>query len=233
MDELSNKTLATLLVVAIVISLAGTFFAMRGVTTITNVVTGQAVAPSGQAQVYINTTLSIVLNQALVDFGSGYRNATIADTIECRLNSSYPKHDCWYALSTYDPWDFQVENDGNIQVNVTINASRTGTNFFGSCNGSTTVIAFEDGNYFHWGGKVITDPDVGGTTGGCNNEANDLANQDLSTPHPFASSTELLCENLSDVDTKDTFNVTIILDVPKGPTGNCSSFVTFTAAQNY
>ncbi len=229
MDTVSNKTLATLLVVAIVVSLAGTFFALRGTDVISNSITGHATAPSGQAQVYINTTLSIKLNYGIVDFGSGTRNATIADNVECRLNSSFPKPDCWLAHSVYNPYDFQVENDGNIQVNVTINSSRNVTNFFGSCNGSTVVTGSQDGLYYFWGGKVIG-------SNGCNNEADDLKHKDLSTVGTglqFISTPELICENLSDVDSKDDFNVTIILDVPKGPTGNCSAYVTFTAAQNY
>ena len=231
MDEISNKTLATLLVVAIVISLAGTFFAMRGVSSVTKV-TGLITNPSGTAQVYINQTISIKLNTAGVDFGSGYRNATFPDAIDCNLTSLESKPDCWVAFSSYAPQDFWLENDGNVQVNVTINSTK-GENFFNTTCSISKVILAGTGAY-KWNGKIrAIEPTA--IFAGCNSTAGDLVTtRDLNlTTSNFAGTNELLCKNLSDNDLYDEFNITIRLDVPKGPSGNCSSTVTFTAAQNF
>ena len=226
MDEISNKTLATLLVVAIVISLAGTFFAMKGITTVTNFISGaQTASPSGVAKVNITETVSITLNNPTVDFGNGYRQPTFDDNSLCNLTSSAAvPASCWNVTGTYAPQDFQVENDGNVNVNVTIN-STTNTSYFSNCTGSKTYGA--NTPRYEFAGKLAT---AGGAHGyGCNTTAGDLTTTNTS----FTAANQLLCKNLSATDSADQFNVTIVLGVPKGPTGQCGSTVTFTAAKNY
>ena len=127
MDEISNKTLATLLVVAIVISLAGTFFAMRGVSQVTNYITGaQSSSDSGTAQVNISESLSIVLTQDSVDFGTGQRNNDLAVGSECNITSNASQPSCWNTSGAGGSWgttgggpgDFTLENDGNVNVST-------------------------------------------------------------------------------------------------------------------
>ncbi len=134
MDEISNKTLATLLVVAIVISLAGTFFAMRGVSTITNVITGAAEYTTGESKVNITSRLDIVLDSGFetVDLGDGYLNNTGAGEDDCWLSSnqsgSQPNSTCWHADS-FSPTPFKLENDGNRWAIVKINSTDGATLF--------------------------------------------------------------------------------------------------------
>ncbi|HII72778.1 TPA: hypothetical protein HA265_08535 [Candidatus Woesearchaeota archaeon] len=216
MDEISNKTLATLLVVAIVISLAGTFFAMRGVSTVTNFVSGAATSTSGQSQVYINQSLSITLRQALVDFGAGYRNLTNLGTpsAECNLTSSAPKPSCWTtAGSPYAPLDFRLENDGNVFATVTTNSS-SGTDFFTGCDLSQSITAGDASLEF--AGEQAAESGCTGTLQTANTTYNNAY--------------QSLCTNLSPSDLTDEINISITLRVPAGPAGNCSKAVSFLAA---
>jgi hypothetical protein len=227
MDEISNKTLATLLVVAIVISLAGTFFAMRGVSEITNVITGAQVA-TGTAKVNITETVDVTLDNPTVDFGEGYRNVTyLNDVTECNLTSGVAKPDCWILSSgTYDPADFWLENTGNVAVNVTINSTASAS-VFNACDGSSQIVSGDAAYY--WDGKNTTATDNADTFEGCQEVLTDL----VKVENTFDGSPELICTNLSSADDKDEFNITIRIDVPNGPTGQCDNNVVFTAARNY
>jgi hypothetical protein len=226
MDEISNKTLATLLVVAIVVSLAGTFFAMRGVSTITNVLSGAASSDTGEAKVFINETQSIILTADTVNFGAGYRNSTVvADNVNCTLTSSLPKPPCWVDTpeGSFNASDFTLENDGNVFVNVTIN-STVGSDYFNSCDSETLVIDATPNFYFK--GKLLS-------SSGCDEPADgsDLDGTD-GVENAFTGSPQLLCANLSSADAEDDFNITLTLDVPTGPAGNCDNNVIFQAVRS-
>ncbi|MBU2561324.1 MAG: hypothetical protein KKD17_03425 [Nanoarchaeota archaeon] len=219
MDEISNKTLATLLVVAIVISLAGTFFAMRGVSQVTNIISGAQTA-TGTAKVNISEQTSITLIKNTVDFGTGRRDSAYATDSECNLTSSQPIPSCWNDTgSNYlaNSGDFQVENDGNVPVNVTINGT-VSADFFNSC--TTTTIIGGDPQYMF----SSADPTTGGGCQSGNQVA--LAN--------FTGSPQRICGNLTTDTGDDRVNVTIELRVPSGPAGECEDEgVKFTALRNY
>ena len=213
MDEISNKTLATLLVVAIVISLAGTFFAMRGVSQVTNYVTGAAEADVGEAKVNISSKTSITLTQATVDFGTGYRNDTeVGLNDECNMTSLVAKPDCWVNETAFNPQDFVLENDGNRFVNVTVN-STTSTLYFDNCT-TTGVISGGQAKY-SWEA-------INGTQLGCRGTL-------VTAETDFNDAEQLLCSNFTYSDSEDEINVSIHLDVPAGPVGECNRAVDFLA----
>ena len=88
-DEISNKTLAFLLVVAIAISLGGTFVSMNRLNTLMNLpgVTGFATANStGTANVTITASASIRFAVNNLDFGIGAVNSSAGNTV-CSLAS--------------------------------------------------------------------------------------------------------------------------------------------------
>jgi len=221
MDEISNKTLATLLVVAIVISLAGTFFAMRGVSQVTNIVTGAQVAPTGTAKVNISEQASITLIENTVDFGTGNRKPSVPVNVECNLSSeNYTVPDCWNSTgSNYltSSGDFMIENDGNVYVNVTVNGTPSAS-FFNSCNTATILggtPAYEWRSF---------EPATGG---GCQSGMQASLVGMSATP-------VRVCANLTTDGGDDRVNVSITLRVPAGPSGECEdNGVTFTALRNY
>lgn len=223
MDEISNKTLATLLVVAIVISLAGTFFAMRGVSQITNIVTGaQSTGETGQAKVNITEKTEITLTQTIVSFGQGYKNASYssgASTTECNLTTNDTADDvnntnCWISDGPYNPDPFVLENTGNNYVNVTINSSAVEDFLSGSVTGGTRRYQWagsdSDAGYFHT------------AENGCVGTLND-------TWQAFNNGNQLLCTNMSPFPNEDEFNIDINISIPTGIIGNKATDVLFTA----
>ncbi|MBN1543846.1 hypothetical protein JW898_00110 [Candidatus Woesearchaeota archaeon] len=220
MDEISNKTLATLLVVAIVISLAGTFFAMRGVSQVTNVISGAQTA-SGTAKVNITEQLSISMVENLVDFGAGNRLTTLAVDSECNLTSAdNAVPDCWNDTgSNYaGVHDFKIMNDGNLNANVTVTSAKDPTEFFTTCAGSGTILGGTPDYQF----KSLASATENGCLSGT-----------VDTFTSFDKSAQLICTNLTFTDGTDKMNVSIRLQVPAGPAGVCTDAVTFTAARNY
>ncbi|MFH1669085.1 MAG: hypothetical protein ABIA62_04105 [Candidatus Woesearchaeota archaeon] len=217
MDEISNKTLATLLVVAIVISLAGTFFAMRGVSQVTNIISGAVI--SGTANVNITETIEIDVTQFTVDFGAGTRNGTIESDIGCNLstidNVTYSARPagftgvppCWDNSTNYNPEAFVIENKGTTLVKVEINSS-IADNFIG-VGGSPAVYGF----------KGIS-AEAGCTTGWLASNFTD-----------FTGADQMLCTNLSNAAAGDELIIDINVTIPSGPAGNKTTSVTFTAAK--
>jgi hypothetical protein len=228
MDEISNKTLATLLVVAIVISLAGTFFAMRGVSQVTNIISGaQTYGTSGVAKVNITEQLSIVLIENLVDFGAGNRKTTLATGSACNLSSADSTiPSCWnetasgsYLGGFSTSGDFMIQNDGNLNANITIDSLKDQTTFFTGCTGSGTILAPGTENYTYTSLTAASRP-------GCLSGTVSETAFDAGDPH-------VICSNLTFDDASDQMNVTIKLYVPSGPSGICNDTVTFTAMRNY
>lgn len=214
MDELSNKTIATLLVIAIVISLTGTFFAINGITRVTNIITGTATTGTGQADVNITDRTSITLNQTQVNFSSGYRNDSVVPLgSNCNLSSSdFTVPSCWINTTAYDPRDIILENNGNRYVRITINSTNY-SRAFAACSVRTTI----DG-----GSSNYTFKGVAAEAGACSINFN-------TTELMFNNSDQQLCDNLSYGNSADSFNITIGLKIPAGPLGNCSNAIDFEA----
>ncbi len=229
MDEISNKTLATLLVVVIVISLAGTFAALRGANEVTNIITGhQSSAEQGYAKVNITTTLEITVTDGAVDFGDGYRNTSAVDgSTICNLSTDdASKPVCWYNQSDYTtPADIQVTNTGNIQINVSIKSdTANGDVFFDNqCSGGEGVTTAGD-NWWY----------AGQLTGDAENKQGCANGGELDTTETsFSTTAKTICTNLTPTTTNNRFNVSIKLGIPAGPSGLCNDSITFTAEPNF
>jgi len=223
MDEISNKTLATLLVVAIVISLAGAFFAMRGVSQITNVISGAATEQPGEAKVNISSLTSIMLTQATVNFGTGYRNASeVGINDECNLTTNQStKPTCWFNITAWAPRPFVLENDGNVYVNVTINSS-INTTFLDGTPAGTAVQRYQFVPSDSSSGLLGFRPE-----NGCNATAFSVTDWT-----EFSNSRQLICTNMSPTDTEDEFYVDINISIPMGITGAKTTAVTFYATKS-
>jgi hypothetical protein len=218
MDEISNKTLATLLVVAIVISLAGTFFAMRGVSQVTNYVSGyQSLAETGTAKVNITEVTEITLTRNAVDFGKGTRNASaVDDTTACLLTTNTTAMvpaNCWEADGgTYSmPHKFVLENTGNTYVAVNINSSNATTFFGGVGTGGTALYQFS-------GNET-------GLENGCTGALTEAYTA-------FDATAQTLCTNMSPALATDTFGIDIQIAIPRGITGAKSQDVGFVATKS-
>ena len=120
-DEISNKTLAMLLVAAIVVSLGGTLVSLNKLSRFNTAgITGLASA-SGEANLTISETVSITLLDGKIEFGSGIVNTTLAAqnaTLISNHTNAFPRGTWdWTAADT-----FVIQNNGNIEANVSVYA---------------------------------------------------------------------------------------------------------------
>ena len=138
-DEISNKTLAFLLVVAIAISLGGTFVSMNRLNTLMNLpgVTGFATANStGTANVTITASASIRFAVNNLDFGIGAVNSSAGNTV-CSLASGSVAGfkdgtgQCINFSAVGVLKSLQIENDGNVNLTVNLTSTKNATQFVG------------------------------------------------------------------------------------------------------
>ncbi len=126
MDD-TNKTLALLLVAAIVVSLGGTIVSLNKLGQIELPgITGKVT--DGKANVTITATYIVNLTDTLVWFGVGSLNSSAGAT-SCALYSSSANNrtpsDCgnWTFSKDY----FKLENIGSTNINVTITGTTAST----------------------------------------------------------------------------------------------------------
>jgi hypothetical protein len=134
MAELSNKTLAFLLIGAIVVSLMGTLISVNKIGKGGHpIITGQATSGQGTAQIEILSTLAITLVTSNINFGQctpGADNTTIFDSNSTVSDGTGPST----CSNMQEPQNITVQTIGNIPANITIQSSQT--NITGGSNQS-------------------------------------------------------------------------------------------------
>ena len=120
--DISNKTLATLLIVAIAVSVVGTFIAANKPIYIS----GMASSGTGTVEVTISGLAAISVTDN-IDFGSGY---VYPNNITARLesNGTAATNGSW----TWAAQDIEIENEGNQKLNITFNASSAASSWIGA-----------------------------------------------------------------------------------------------------
>ncbi len=114
-EDISNRTLATLLVVAIVISIGGTYVVLQRTPAITGLFTGTNA--TGTLTFEQQGVLSIKLNDAVASFG----NVTSTANGVCQVfTDGTSSVNCAQTVSNDN---MELENDGNIAANVRVNSS--------------------------------------------------------------------------------------------------------------
>lgn len=203
-DEVSNKTLAALLAVAIVVSLGGTLLSLNKLGS--NSLTGAAEA-QGTAIFNITTDITITLTNATVNFGEGVLNSSNSTCTLSTEDTSVP--DCWVNSTDYAPAPFVIRHDGNNNVNLTIN-STGGAGFF--IGGEGAAYKFKGNETAIEGGDACA---AAGTL------------QDSWTD--VTALEQNLCSSFYSENDKDEIQVDIQITIPDGVHGEKSSTVTFTS----
>jgi len=169
---------------------------------------------SGAAEGLVNFTisgaLSITLPNSIVDFGTGYvtpgNTYAILDsnsTLPTGWTSTANGVDDWPSNTDY----IVVENNGNVNANVTIKAEKTANDFIGGTNPAQWYAAM-------------------------NNEDSSCTSNLQSDYADLTTSETNLCENLGYADSADTLNVMFKLRVPSDASPAAkSNTITFTAYQ--
>lgn len=211
MNELSNRTLALLLVLAIIFSLGGTLLALGRISKlgITGMVTNTT---SGYVNLSITQRVCINLTTASVNFGSGYVGMGCSNcTMETFGGISNFAGCC---ISFVAPaTGLVIENTGNTALQV--NANFTNSSFIGGTNSQFRM-------------KVI------------NNESQSCAtlgatwSPDYATVPTYNAGSEnlgLICDRLTPNQANDTIQLHINITIPDNAVSgdkNCSVLVTGT-----
>ena len=201
MQDISNRTLVLLIALAIV-------FSMFGATTILSrlgqpipLITGFGLLEYGNVTVTIATVLSIDATNN-VTFGNGSN----ACGVILSTNDSQQPNPNTFA----EPGDFRIENDGNVDANVTINSST-----------AAAFITTGTSPLYNWSGTNATGDN--GCTG-----INNLTTVNTAFGSGIANVT--VCDNLTYRDAADSVNVSIWVFVPADTTpGTYSANVFFSA----
>ena len=204
-DEISNKTLAILVVAAIVVTLGGTMLVIRQGPSVT--LTGLYTTQQGTAAFNVSEVVSIKINQNSINFGEGYVNES--DTF-CTMDST-GAHTTACDGSWNNPSNagFIIENNGNVDCQVAINAS-TASEFVG---GTATTPQYN-----------FKSSDKTGETGSCTSGL-------VSSWTAFSHTGQTICSNLKYQEANDEIRVDVQVTVPNDATpGQHTDTVTFTAS---
>ena len=135
---ISNKALFLLIVFSISLSIITTIYMLEKMGNASQKTVGKATTDSGKITVSVQNSVSIVLINDMIDFGTGYVN-----TSKCQTNATlYAGEtyndsdgvDCW-TDNTVLPTSLILENDGNRNVTITVRGPAN-SSFFNNYNGS-------------------------------------------------------------------------------------------------
>ncbi len=126
-SEISNKTLAVLLSISIVISLGGLVVYMTG----ENQITGSAISPTALARINITAKASINWTVNSVDWGTGAVNTSYE---YCQLNTEGLNNPANCTNFTTVTEGLRLINDGNRKVEVNLSSNASGAQFIGGTN---------------------------------------------------------------------------------------------------
>lgn len=222
MDDISNRTLAILLIAAMVVSLGGTILSLNRLARFrapSQQIAGYATG-TGTANLSIITETTITVVENLIDFGEGVVNTT-ADCTNATLYSSHNDTNwtgandiCWVNSSSLtikpaESDDIVIRNDGNINVTLTMSSSE---------NDAATFI----------GGGVATPLYQYRAH---SNETNACDNANNATWHDINSSaTMAVCNKLKYDNDEDEVRVSIKVRIPSDATGYKEDTLTFTSS---
>lgn len=127
MVDISNKTMALLLVAAMFVSLGGTMVTLN---TLGSGITGFATTDQGTASINITGDLSIEFTTAEVDFGTGYTNDSGGGMEQCIISTdgTAAAGDCVDFTTPAGP--FVIENIGNQDASLNIDFNGATANSF-------------------------------------------------------------------------------------------------------
>jgi len=204
--DLSNKALAVLLLVAIAISIGGTFLSISKIPGPTApALTGHAADnATGQVNFTIQNSFSIRFVNANIPFGTGFVNSS--NGCQMGTNNSPPSNDpdgCSGFNTTVHTLNLTIENDGNVAANVSLNFTANATGFIGGTSPFFKYRVNQSGEPGScaaiMNGSAATFQEVGSAVG--HNE----------TTIPGAK----ICNNLNYQDSTDLIDVGFWISIPQ------------------
>ena len=212
MADISNKTLALLVGVAIVVSVVGIFVAQEGAQ-----ITGYGTTETGVVNLTIAASVSINVTGD-IEFGVGTVAGTTQDFADLFSNNGTVRGGNW----TFSSQFITIENDGTVNVTLNVRSDKNATGFIGGgIEGTENEPRFEffiqnqedDSCAFIKNGSAFG---VGNFT-----NYNGTGNEEL-----------VVCNSFDFSSASDLLNFSTFVRVPiTAPTGLKTATVTFTAAQ--
>lgn len=193
--EISNKTLAMVLVVAIAVSMFGTMVSLNRMQQQPQL-TGFATDPQGIASVQVNSTASIRFSQNSVDWGSGSVNTSAGSPQNCTLSTRGAKSAGCNGFNNLTT-GFVLENDGSTHMLIQINFSKNATDFIGGT--------------FDYGGYLAFFNVSNNESASCLNLNRTYENW---TMNNLTQINPLICDNLNFTDSKDELRIDILINIP-------------------
>ncbi len=176
MRQVPDRMVTIVLIIAIIVAISGFVNVVNKVGGDFSLITGFATSGTGIVNVTVDATAAITLTNSTVEFGNGAVTGGAVGTI---VNTSeWAGQPSTFANSA----PITVQNDGNVDVNITING--------------TPVATFLNSNsQFQWAGAT--------GEGGC--PAANLT----TTLTEMAAAAAYVCTNLTSLDSADHFNINI------------------------
>ncbi|MBD3313204.1 hypothetical protein GF345_02060 [Candidatus Woesearchaeota archaeon] len=226
MAEISNKTLAVLLVLTLVVSLGGTMISLSRLSSITSI-TGLA-TETANVSVYVDTEAAINFTTNATNFGSGYVHP---DCTFCNMYTKTNQHanftdtDCCVGTpGLHDPaTPLVLENSGNVNVSVTFDFSDNATDgdnggLLGGTDPLFQIYVYESEEY-----ACVNATGLPGT--GINSTWNN-------TFATVPTGDELVCNIFQPEQDQDELNISINITVPEdSKKGSLYSILTATATE--
>ncbi len=128
MQQISNKTLTLLLLAAIIVSVTGTIMSINRINRLLQVpVVGMASSSgTGMVNVTIAAQTSITATDAIIQFGS----CSPTTNYGCNVSSNVSSAECSCTGGNW-PDNLTIKNDGNRDVNVTVQTGSLASSFIG------------------------------------------------------------------------------------------------------
>lgn len=241
MVDVSNKTLVFLLVVAIAISVAGTWLSTTRVIVPIQKLTGLPTV--GNATVNIQQVVTINVSNGTIDFGTGSVNSSA----DFALLDSETNNSEWN--DTIIDQALRIENLGNVLLNVSVQADRNGTQFIcdgetpgTDCGGQATgppdcdLTNTSSENYLCWWANSQDTSLSFGEVGSCKNVTRSSSNnraegfRNETKPVMVNSTNDLVCAYLNFSSAQDEFVFEVKITVPNDASGQKNVTFTFTGS---
>jgi len=216
MNGISNKTLLILALVAIIISLGGTWLSLSKLQL--SGLTGKAPAPitSGTAQLNIQAQAVVNVSQPTINWANV---AVSQGNDSCIINSETGTSDrcstCSGTPCTVADSGFTFHNIGNVNINVSVAAGKSAADFIGGTVGGGPVYLWKSRNLTTVGGYAVNIKDTYAAT----STGATLAYFNMSPTNYSVGQNESAYLDL---------NITIPRDAPKGAK---TDTITFTAVE--
>ena len=203
MKEFSNKTIITLLIVTIIVSLGGTLISISRLSQL-ELITGRVTV----GNVSVNITEQATLNLTTYDIalGNGYITAEANCSIDTQNGTG--SSTCWSNAGIGANSGIVVENVGNVGINVTVQFAANQSAFIGGTNPELQYWCRTDGS--------SSGSSLASTLTNVNN----------------ASLTYDCWANLDEISSADSFYFDVNLNIPANAHGSKNNSITFTAANN-